>query len=68
MLIFIYWTVSKKVLNAIKKLKIPSIYLNKYYKNNSFPSVSIDNFEGGLIKWLNILKKLGHKKNPIYNW
>ena len=33
--IFISETVNKKVLNAIKKLKIPSIYLNKYYKNNA---------------------------------
>jgi len=59
--IFISETVSKKVLNAIKKLKIPSIYLNKYYKNNSFPSVSIDNFEGAY-KMTEYLKKLGHKK------
>lgn len=59
--IFISETINQEVLDAATRLKIPSVYLNRYYKHNSLPSVSIDNLQGSYIM-TNYLKDLGHKK------
>ena len=60
-IIFISEGLNESALDTIKELNIPSVYLNKYYKNNSLPSVSIDNFEG-TYKMTEYLQKLGHEK------
>lgn len=60
-IILISETANKNVINTIREFKIPSVYLNKYYSNESFPSVSIDNFEAAY-RMTNYLQKLGHEK------
>lgn len=60
-IIFISENLNEAAITTIKESRIPSIYLNKYYKDNSLPTVSIDNFEGAY-KMTEYLQKLGHKK------
>lgn len=60
-IIFISETANRDVIDTIRGFKIPSVYLNKYYRDESFPSVSIDNFEGAY-RMTDYLQKLGHEK------
>ena len=60
-IVFVSENFDKNVLATIEELNIPSIYLNKYYKNQSLPSVSIDNFQAAY-KMTEYLQGLGHEK------
>lgn len=60
-IIFISEVLNDQVLNAATGLNIPSVYLNKYYRHDSLPTVSIEGFRGAY-KMTNYLQKLGHKK------
>ncbi|NMB28115.1 MAG: LacI family transcriptional regulator [Tissierellia bacterium] len=63
-IILISETVNKDVIDYIQDFKIPFIYLNKYYIDSKFPSVSIDDYEASF-RMTNYLLELGHR-NVLY--
>ena len=60
-IIFISEAANKSAASLISEFGIPFVYLNKYYADHEFPSVTVDDLQGSE-DMVDYLQELGHRK------